>query len=118
MALAPPDPWDSARGGLIMAAPLLPDALWERVEPLLPPPEPRRFRSDPHLRSAPATRRSAPPPTASEAARTLAPPPAGPSPPACSAPPWPAGPPGRGYGTCCRRRGPSAAGCLAPRATA
>ena len=27
-----------------MAAPLLPDALWERVEPLLPPPKPRRFR--------------------------------------------------------------------------
>jgi len=27
-----------------MAAPLLPDALWERVEPLLPPPQPRRFR--------------------------------------------------------------------------
>ena len=27
-----------------MAAPLLPDALWERVEPLLPPPRPRRFR--------------------------------------------------------------------------
>jgi transposase len=27
-----------------MAAPLLPDALWERVEPLLPEPKPRRFR--------------------------------------------------------------------------
>jgi transposase len=27
-----------------MAAPLLPDALWERIEPLLPPPKPRRFR--------------------------------------------------------------------------
>jgi transposase len=24
--------------------PLLPDALWERIEPLLPPPKPRRFR--------------------------------------------------------------------------
>jgi transposase len=27
-----------------MAAPLLPDELWERVEPLLPPPKPRRYR--------------------------------------------------------------------------
>jgi transposase len=27
-----------------MAAPLLPDALWNRIEPLLPPPKPRRFR--------------------------------------------------------------------------
>ena len=27
-----------------MAKPLLPDALWERVEPLLPEPKPRRFR--------------------------------------------------------------------------
>lgn len=27
-----------------MAKPLLPDALWERIEPLLPPPKPRRFR--------------------------------------------------------------------------
>lgn len=27
-----------------MAKPLLPDALWELVEPLLPPPKPRRFR--------------------------------------------------------------------------
>ncbi len=27
-----------------MAKPLLPDALWERVRPLLPPPKPRRFR--------------------------------------------------------------------------
>jgi hypothetical protein len=44
MALAPPALGDSPRGGLIMAAPLLPDALWERVEPLLPPPKPRRFR--------------------------------------------------------------------------
>src|SRR5436305_12040715 len=44
MALAPLALWDSARGGFLMAAPLLPDALWERVEPLLPPPRPRRFR--------------------------------------------------------------------------
>ena len=27
-----------------MAKPLLDDALWERIEPLLPPPKPRRFR--------------------------------------------------------------------------
>ncbi len=27
-----------------MAKPLLPDALWDRIEPLLPPPKPRRFR--------------------------------------------------------------------------
>ena len=27
-----------------MAKPLLPDELWERIEPLLPPPKPRRFR--------------------------------------------------------------------------
>ena len=27
-----------------MAKPLLPDELWERIQPLLPPPEPRRFR--------------------------------------------------------------------------
>src|SRR5580692_1011787 len=27
-----------------MAKPLLPDDLWNRVEPLLPPPKPRRFR--------------------------------------------------------------------------
>ncbi len=27
-----------------MATPLLPDALWERIEPLLPPVKPRRFR--------------------------------------------------------------------------
>src|SRR5687768_2760140 len=31
-------------GGIIMAQPLLPDALWERVEPLFPPMKPRRFR--------------------------------------------------------------------------
>ena len=27
-----------------MVKPLLPDELWERIEPLLPPPKPRRFR--------------------------------------------------------------------------
>src|SRR5438045_3873390 len=27
-----------------MARPLLPNELWERIEPLLPPPKPRRFR--------------------------------------------------------------------------
>src|SRR5271169_6046587 len=27
-----------------MAKPLLPDELWKRIEPLLPPPKPRRFR--------------------------------------------------------------------------
>src|SRR3954451_22013728 len=27
-----------------MARPLLPDELWKRIEPLLPPPKPRRFR--------------------------------------------------------------------------
>jgi transposase len=27
-----------------MAKPLLPDELWDRIEPLLPPPKPRRFR--------------------------------------------------------------------------
>ena len=27
-----------------MAKPLLTDALWQRIEPLLPPPKPRRFR--------------------------------------------------------------------------
>src|SRR6266516_2223952 len=32
-------------GGPNMAKPLVSDALWERVEPLLPPPKPRRFRS-------------------------------------------------------------------------
>src|SRR5262245_12378338 len=31
-------------GGTIMAMPLLPDALWERIEPLLEPLKPRRFR--------------------------------------------------------------------------
>src|SRR5258705_8605960 len=31
-------------GETIMAKPLLPDELWERIEPLLPEPAPRRFR--------------------------------------------------------------------------
>jgi transposase len=35
---------DSVRGA-VMAKPLLPDALWELIRPLLPPPKPRRFRS-------------------------------------------------------------------------
>lgn len=39
-----------------MAAPLLSDALWERVEPLLPPPRPRRFR---HPGRKPLTNRQA-----------------------------------------------------------
>jgi transposase len=30
--------------GIVMAKPLLPEALWARVEPLLPEPKPRRFR--------------------------------------------------------------------------
>src|SRR5438270_10137084 len=32
------------RGGPAMARPLVDDALWERVRPLLPPAKPRRFR--------------------------------------------------------------------------
>src|SRR6266853_6223926 len=35
---------DSPLGEPIMAKPLVSDALWERIEPLLPPPKPRRFR--------------------------------------------------------------------------
>ena len=27
-----------------MSKPLLPDGLWQEIEPLLPPPKPRRFR--------------------------------------------------------------------------
>ena len=30
--------------GFIMAQPLVSDALWDRIEPLLPPAKPRRFR--------------------------------------------------------------------------
>lgn len=30
--------------GTVMAKPILPDDLWELIEPLLPPPKPRRFR--------------------------------------------------------------------------
>jgi hypothetical protein len=33
-----------SEGGAIMAKPLLPDELWQRIEPLLPAPKPRRFR--------------------------------------------------------------------------
>src|SRR3979409_1825616 len=33
-----------ARGGLVMAKPLVSDELWEALQPLLPPPKPRRFR--------------------------------------------------------------------------
>src|SRR5438046_942290 len=32
----------SRPGGRVMAKPLLPDELWAKVEPLLPPPKPRR----------------------------------------------------------------------------
>jgi transposase len=39
-----------------MAAPILPDALWERVEPLLPPPKRRRFH---HPGRKPLTHRQA-----------------------------------------------------------
>src|SRR5439155_11397348 len=31
-------------GGIVMAKPLVSDALWQRIEPLLPPPPPRRPR--------------------------------------------------------------------------
>ena len=34
----------SPGGGAAVAKPLLPDDLWELIEPLLPPPKPRRFR--------------------------------------------------------------------------
>src|SRR5215472_9828305 len=46
MAFAPQFSWTcpKARGGVIMAKPLLPDELWEIIQPLLPPPKPRRFR--------------------------------------------------------------------------
>jgi transposase len=32
-----------ARGGVVLAKPLVPDDLWEVVRPILPPPRPRRF---------------------------------------------------------------------------
>src|SRR5262245_43453146 len=32
------------RGGVVMAKPLVSDELWEILQPLLPPPKPRRFR--------------------------------------------------------------------------
>src|SRR6266498_3071995 len=46
MAFAAHFPWvaRSALGGVVMAKPLLPDALWALLEPLLPAPKPRRFR--------------------------------------------------------------------------
>src|SRR5215470_19290505 len=44
MGFAPSPPWDFAREERPMAKPLLPDELWERIEPLLPPAKPRRFR--------------------------------------------------------------------------
>src|SRR5215831_4491334 len=34
----------SARGGAVMAKPLLTDELWNLIQPLFPPPKPRRFR--------------------------------------------------------------------------
>src|SRR6516165_3362512 len=34
----------STRGGVVMAKPLVSDQLWELIQPLLPPPKPRRFR--------------------------------------------------------------------------
>jgi transposase len=37
-------PCHFAREDCVMAKPLLSDALWQRVEPLLPTPKPRRFR--------------------------------------------------------------------------
>jgi transposase len=33
-----------AQGGIVMAKPLLSDELWDIIQPLLPPPKPRRFR--------------------------------------------------------------------------
>src|SRR5262245_3703323 len=45
MSFAPPS-WrveDLARGGVVMAKPLVTDELWEIIRPLLPPPKPRRF---------------------------------------------------------------------------
>ena len=33
-----------ALGDAVMAKPLVSDALWEALQPLLPPPKPRRFR--------------------------------------------------------------------------
>src|SRR5262245_54410851 len=44
MRLATDGGSDILDGGPPMAAPLLPDALWERIEPLLPAPKERRFR--------------------------------------------------------------------------
>src|SRR5437868_6864851 len=46
MPFAPSFFWiaPSALGGVVMAKPLVPDPLWEILQPLLPPPKPRRFR--------------------------------------------------------------------------
>src|SRR5437660_10391571 len=44
MPFAPLSWWAArfARGGALMARPLVPDDLWEVIRPLLPPPKPRR----------------------------------------------------------------------------
>jgi transposase len=34
----------NAQGGAFMAKPIVDDVLWSLIEPLLPPPKPRRFR--------------------------------------------------------------------------
>lgn len=34
----------NTKEGAVMARPILSDELWELIEPLLPPPKPRRFR--------------------------------------------------------------------------
>src|SRR3954467_9384815 len=46
MAFAPLLSWVNActQGGVVMAKPLVPDDLWHLIQPLLPPPKPRRFR--------------------------------------------------------------------------
>src|SRR3954452_17663254 len=45
MPFAPPLPSRPvAPGGVVMAKPLVSDELWEVIQPLLPPPKPRRFR--------------------------------------------------------------------------
>src|SRR4051794_38212660 len=45
MPFAPPLPSRPvAPGGVVMAKPLVSDELWEAIQPLLPPPRPRRFR--------------------------------------------------------------------------
>src|SRR5258708_28593646 len=46
MPFAPVSCWVDLpnRGGVVMAKPLVSDELWEAIQPLLPPPKPRRFR--------------------------------------------------------------------------